>query len=77
MFRLKFSPEGPDYSEQTLKAAAQHFTNENTKLVTAEKRLIIEIAKLSVYAHERGLFDNLLPQRTWCAGPPIGPSRSD
>ena len=63
--RMKFSPVIPTYDNETI-AASQLYVDEGQKMA-AERELLVEIAKLSIYAAERGLFEDLLPQHTWCA----------
>ena len=65
--RMKFSPVSPDYSNETIEAMSHLYVDAGQMLWAKEKTIIVEIAKLSIYAHERGLFDDLLPKRTWCA----------
>jgi uncharacterized protein len=65
--RVQFSPESPNTRTETLLQIKGHYDKEGARLREAEKRLLIEIAKLSIYGHSRGLVESLLPQRTWCA----------
>ena len=63
--RMKFSPVTEINENETI-AASQLYVDEGQKM-TAEREILIEIAKLSIYAAERGLVDDLLPKHTWCA----------
>jgi uncharacterized protein len=65
--RMKFSPQDSDYRPETIQLNTQRWTENGTELLTAEKRLLLEIADLSIYAHEKGLIDCVLPEKTWCA----------
>ena len=62
---VKFSPVMETKDNETI-AASQLYIDEGQKMA-AEKELLVEIAKLSIYAAERGLFEDLLPRHTWCA----------
>lgn len=62
---MKFSPVIEPNDNQTI-AASQLYTDEGQK-TAAERELLVEIAKLSIYAAEKGLFEDLLPRQTWCA----------
>ena len=62
---VKFSPVVEANDNETI-AASQLYVDEGQKMA-AEKEILVEIAKLSIYAAEKGLFEDLLPQRTWCA----------
>ena len=63
--RVKFSPVIEINDNETI-AASQLYVDEGQKMA-AERKLLVEIAKLSVYAAEKGLFEDLLPRHTWCA----------
>ena len=63
--RMKFSPVTEINENETI-AASQLYADEGQKMA-AEREILIEIAKLSIYAAEKGLFEDLLPQHTWCA----------
>ena len=63
--RVKFSPVMETNDNETI-AASQLFVDEGQKMA-AERELLVEIAKLSIYAAERGLLEDLLPRHTWCA----------
>ena len=63
--RVKFSPVMEISDNETI-AASQLYVDEGQKMA-AERGILVEIAKLSIYAAERGLFEDLLPQHTWCA----------
>jgi uncharacterized protein len=63
--RMTFSPVIPTYDNETVEAA-QLSLNE-AQMMTAEKKIAVEIAKLSIYAAEKGLHDDLRPKHTWCA----------
>jgi uncharacterized protein len=65
--RMLFSPESADYSEETLLALPNLYVDSGTMLRAKEKQIVVEIAKLAIYANERGLYDRLLPESTWCA----------
>jgi uncharacterized protein len=65
--RMRFSPESADYSEETLEALPNLYVDSGTILRAKEKEIVVEIAKLAIYANERGLYDELLPEATWCA----------
>ena len=62
---VKFSPVVETNDNATI-AASQLYVDEGQKMA-AEREILVQIAKLSVYAAERGLFEDLLPQHTWCA----------
>ena len=62
---MKFSPVVETNDNETI-AASQLYVDEGQKMA-AEREILVEIAKLSIYAAERGLFEDLLPQHTWCA----------
>ena len=47
-------------------AASQLYADEDQKL-QAGREILVEIAKLSIYAAERGLLEDLLPRQTGCA----------
>ena len=63
--RVTFSPVMETNDNETI-AASQLYVNEDQKL-QAGREILVEIAKLSIYAAERGLFEDLLPRQTWCA----------
>ena len=63
--RVTFSPVMEPNDNETI-AASQLYVDEGQKMA-AEKELLVEIAKLSIYAAERGLLEDLLPRHTWCA----------
>ena len=63
--RVKFSPMMETNDNETI-SASQLYVDEGKKMA-AERGLLVEIAKLSIYAAEKGLVDDLLPQHTWCA----------
>ena len=63
--RVTFSPVMETNDNETI-AASQLYTDEGQK-TAAERTLLVEIAKLSIYAAERGLIEDLLPKHTWCA----------
>ena len=63
--RMKFSPVMEANNSEII-AASQLYVDEGRKMA-AEREILVEIAKLSIYAAERGLFADLLPQHTWCA----------
>ena len=63
--RVTFSPVMETNDNETI-AASQLDDNEGQK-IAMERELLVEIAKLSIYAAERGLFEDLLPKTTWCA----------
>ena len=63
--RMKFSPVMEINDNETI-ATSQLYVDEDQKMA-GERELLVEIAKLSIYAAEQGLFEDLLPQRTWCA----------
>ena len=63
--RVKFSPVMEPNDNETVNAS-QLYVDEGQKMA-AEREILIEIAKLSIYAAKRGIFDDLLPQHTWCA----------
>ena len=63
--RVTFSPVMETNDNETI-AASQLYTDEGQK-TAAERELLVEIAKLSIYAVERGLLEDLLPRHTWCA----------
>ena len=63
--RVKFSP-GMETNDNETIAASQLYFDEGQKMA-AEREILVEIAKLSIYAAERGLVDDLLPKHTWCA----------
>lgn len=63
--RVKFAPVMETNDNETI-VASQVYINDDQKMA-AERELLVEIAKLSIYAAERGLLENLLPHPTWCA----------
>ena len=63
--RVMFSPVMETNDNETI-AASQLYADEGQKRA-AEREILVEIAKLSIYAAERGLLDDLLPRHTWCA----------
>ena len=63
--RVKFSPVMEPNDNETINAF-QLYVDEGQKMA-AEREILVEIAKLSIYAAKRGIFDDLLPQHTWCA----------
>ena len=63
--RMTFSPVMEPSDNKTI-AASQLYVDEGQKMA-AEREMLVEIAKLSIYAAERGLFEDLLPKHTWCA----------
>ena len=63
--RIKFSPVMETNDNETIKTS-QLYVNEGQKMA-AERKILVEIAKLSIYAAERGLLEDLLPRQTWCA----------
>ena len=63
--RVTFSPVMETNDNATI-AASQLYVDQGQK-TAAERELLVEIAKLSIYAAERGLLEDLLPRHTWCA----------
>ena len=63
--RMKFSPVMEPNDTKTI-AASQLYVDEGQKMA-AEREILIEIAKLSIYAAEKELFEDLLPKHTGCA----------
>ena len=63
--RIMFSPVIPTYDNKTVEDA--QLTLNKAHLLIAEKKITIEIAKLSIYAAKKGLYGDLRPQHTWCA----------
>ena len=63
--RVKFSPVTEVNDNETI-AAFQMYIDEGQKMA-AEREILVEIAKLSIYATKRGLFEDLLPKHAWCA----------
>ena len=63
--RMKFSPVMETNDNETI-AASQLYVDEGQKMA-AEREILVEIAKLSIYAAEKGLLEDLLPRHTWCA----------
>ena len=63
--RMKFSPVMVTNDNETI-AASQLYIDEGKKMA-AERKILVEIVKLSIYAAEKGLVEDLLPQHTWCA----------
>ena len=63
--RVTFSPVMETNDNEAI-AASQLYADEGQK-IAAERKILVEIAKLSIYAAERGLFEDLLPRHTWCA----------
>ena len=63
--RMKFSPVVEANDNETI-AASQLYVDEGQKMA-AEREILVEIAKLSIYAAEKGLFEDLLPRHTWCS----------
>ncbi len=63
--RVTFSPVMETNDNETI-AVSQLYTDKGQK-TAAEREILVKIAKLSIYAAERGLLDDLLPSHTWCA----------
>ncbi len=63
--RVKFSPVVETNDNETI-AASQLYMDKDQKMA-GERGILVEIAKLSIYAAEWGLLDDLLPRQTWCA----------
>ena len=63
--RMNFSPVMEPNDNETI-AAAQLYVDEGQRMA-GEREILAEITKLSIYAAERGLFEDLLPTHTWCA----------
>ena len=63
--RVIFSPVMETNDNETI-AASQLDVDQRQK-TAAEREILVEIAKLSIYAAERGLLEDLLPKATWCA----------
>ena len=63
--RMKFSPV-MEPNDNEIIAASQLYVDEGQKMAT-EKEILVEIAKLSICAAEKGLFADLLPKHAWCA----------
>ena len=63
--RMKFSPVMETNDNETI-AASQLYIDEGQKIAT-EREILVEIMKLSIYAAEKGLVEDLLPTHTWCA----------
>lgn len=63
--RVIFSPVMETNDNETI-AASQLYVDQGQKMA-AEREILVEIAKLSIYAAERGLLEDLLPRHTWCA----------
>ena len=62
--RMKFSPVMEANDNETI--AASQLVDDDQK-TAVEREILVEIAKLSIYAAERGLLEDLLPRHTWCA----------
>ena len=62
---MKFSSVMETNDNETI-AASQLYVDEGQKMA-AEREILVEIAKLSIYAAEKGLLEDLLPRHTWCA----------
>ncbi len=58
--RVTFSPVMETNDNETI-AASQLYVDEGQKMA-AEREILVEIAKLSIYAAERGLLEDLLPK---------------
>ena len=63
--RMTFSPVMPTNDNETIEAAQSSL--DLAQLLIEEKEIAVEIAKLSIYAAKKGLYDDLRPQHTWCA----------
>ena len=63
--RVTFSPVMETNDNETI-ATSQLYADEGQKMA-AEREILVEIAKLSIYAAKRGLLEDLLPKHTWCA----------
>ena len=63
--RVKFSPVMETNDNETI-ATSQLYVDQGQKMA-GEREILVEIAKLSIYAAEQGLFEDLLPKHTWCA----------
>ncbi len=62
--RVTFSPVMETNDNETI-AASQLYVDQDQK-IEVEREILVEIAKLSIYAAERGLLEDLLPRHTWC-----------
>ena len=63
--RVTFSPVMETNDNETI-AASQLYADEGQK-IAREREILVEIAKLSIYAAEKDLIEDLLPRQTWCA----------
>ena len=63
--RMTFSPVMPTYDNETIEAAQSSL--DPAQMLMEEKKNAVEVAKLSIYAAKKGLYDDLRPQHTWCA----------
>ena len=63
--QMTFSPIMPTYDTEIVEAAQSSL--DKAQMLIAEKKIAVEIAKLSIYAAEKGLHDDLRPKHTWCA----------
>jgi uncharacterized protein len=64
--RMMFAPINPTYDNETVAEMAQNFAD-NPDLLKTELEIVDAIAKLQVYAAQRGLIEDLRPRGTWCA----------
>ena len=63
--QMTFSPVMPTYDNETTEAA--QLSLDKAQMLIAEKKMAVEVAKLSIYAAKKGLHDDLRPKHTWCA----------
>lgn len=63
--QMTFSPVVPTYDNETVEAT--QLSMDRAQMLIAEKKMAVEIAKLSIYAAKKGLHEDLRPQHTWCA----------
>ena len=63
--QMTFSPVMPTYDTEIVEVAQSSL--DKAQMLIAEKKIAVEIAKLSIYAAKKGLHGDLRPKHTWCA----------
>lgn len=62
---VTFSPVMPTLDDAAISGV--QFDSDGGPVMMAEKEILVELAKLSIYAAEKGLIGDLRPKHTWCA----------
>ena len=63
--KMTFSPVMSTYDNGTIGETQLSF--DQSQMMLAEKKIAVDIAKLSIYAAKKGLYGDLRPKHTWCA----------